>query len=256
MRAEIIVDGTLADFGSLSARNLVTGSDGRATTVYTAPAAPRIAVDSGTIVTIAITPIGSDFGNTATRSASIRLVPPGIVVPPDGLRPAFTFTPSAPTDNQAVLFDASTSTSAPNNPIVAYSWNFGDGKTGSNITTSHAYATPGTYIVMLTISDAYGRTAQATQSLTVSGGVDPTAAFTISPTDPLINQQVFFNAAASKAAPGRKISKYEWDFGDGAFGSGQTVSHAYALARSYVVTLTVTDDAGRKATATGTVAPK
>ena len=37
LRAEIVVDGTLVDFGSLSARTLVTGSNGRATVTYTAP---------------------------------------------------------------------------------------------------------------------------------------------------------------------------------------------------------------------------
>jgi PKD repeat protein len=256
LRAEIQVDGILADFGSLSARNLVTGNDGRATTVYTAPAAPRLAVDNGTVVTIVITPVGSDFGNSSTRSASIRLVPPGVVVPPDGLRPAFTFTPSTPTDSQAVLFDASTSTSAAGNPIVGYSWSFGDGRSGSGVTASHAYSTAGTYIVTLTISDAYGRTAQATKSVAVSGGVNPTAAFTSSPSDPQVNQPVNFNASASRAAPGRTITKYDWDFGDGTFGTGPITSHTYALPRSYVITLTVTDDSGKKGTTTGTVTPK
>src|SRR5204863_178244 len=40
MRAEISVGGVRTDFGSISARNLVTDSNGRATLVYTAPAAP------------------------------------------------------------------------------------------------------------------------------------------------------------------------------------------------------------------------
>ena len=35
-----------------------------------------------------------------------------------------------------------------------------------------------------------------------------------------------------------------------------STSHSYGLARSYVVVLTVTDDSGKKATATGTVAPR
>src|SRR5258708_789080 len=40
VRADMAVGGVAADFGTLSARNLVTGSDGRATIMYTAPAAP------------------------------------------------------------------------------------------------------------------------------------------------------------------------------------------------------------------------
>jgi chitodextrinase len=256
LRTEIEVGGVLADFGSLSARSLVTGSDGRASAVYTAPPSTRSPVDNGTIVTIVVTPIGSDFGNASSRSASIRLVPPGVVVPPDGLKPSFTFSPSLPTDSQPVLFDASASTSAAGNPIVGYSWNFGDGRVGSGVTTSHAYATAGTYIVQLTISDAYGRTAQASSSVTVGAAVNPTAAFSISPADPLVNQPVNFNAAASRAAPGRTITKYEWDFGDGTFGTGQITSHVYSLPRAYVVILTVTDDTGKKGTVTGNISPK
>ncbi|MEO7274127.1 MAG: PKD domain-containing protein [Vicinamibacterales bacterium] len=253
LRAEVQIAGIRADFGSLSARNLVTGTDGRATVVYTAPAAPAVAVDNGTLVDIVITPVGTDFNNTAPRTAAIRLVPPGIVVPPDGLKPLFTFTPNAPVDSQAVLFDASTSSSAPGNPIAGYSWNFGDGGRGTGVTASHSYATAGTYVVALTISDGLGRTAQKSESLTVGAGLDPTAAFSSSPADPLVNQPVNFNAAASKPAPGRTIRSYAWDFGDGTFGSGMIASHAYGLPRSYVVTLTVTDDSGKKGTSSATV---
>jgi len=256
MRVEILVDGVLADFGTLSARTLFTGPDGTAVVFYTAPSAPSVSVDNGPIVTIAVTPIGTDFNNSSTRTAALRLVPPGIVVPPNGLKPEFTFTPSAPTDSQTVLFDASSSTSTTNNPITGFSWDFGDGGRASGVTASHAFGSPKTFVVTLTVSDAIGRTAQKTQSITVAPGASPTAAFVSSPADPLVNQLVNFNASASRATPGRTIVKYEWDFGDGKFGTGLTTSHAYTLARSYIVTLTVTDDSGKVGTATGTVTPK
>lgn len=38
------------------------------------------------------------------------------------------------------------------------------------------------------------------------------------------------------------IDKYAWDFGDGSTGEGKSVSHAYAKAGDFTVTLTVTDD--------------
>lgn len=256
MRADITVGGVHADFGSLSARNLVTGSDGRASLVYTAPAAPSVSVDNGTIVDIVITPVGTDYANTTSRTASIRLVPPGSVAPPDGLKPNFTFTPSAPVDSQTVLFDASGSTSAAGNPIVSYSWNFGDGGRGSGVTAGHSYTTAGSYVATLTISDAFGRSAQKSANVVVLAGVNPTAAFTSSPNDPVVNQAVNFNASGTRAAPGHTIKSYEWDFGDGVFASGITTTHTYGLARSYVVVLTVTDESGKKGTATGTVAVK
>ena len=125
LRAEISVAGVKADFGSLSARNIVTDSNGRATLVYTAPAAPSgPAVDPNTFIDIVVTPIGTDAGNATPRLASIRLIAPGVVIPPDGLQPKFTFNPTAPTDHQNVLFDASTSTGSPSNPIATYALEF------------------------------------------------------------------------------------------------------------------------------------
>src|ERR1043165_8371466 len=40
VRLSMVVNGVPQDFGTLSARTVVTGSDGKATTVYTAPPAP------------------------------------------------------------------------------------------------------------------------------------------------------------------------------------------------------------------------
>jgi PKD repeat protein len=212
--------------------------------VYTAPAAPPVTTDDFTVVDIVVTPIGSDFNNTALRAASIRLVPPGVVIPPDGLMPSFTFTPTTPSDNQTVLFDASAS--QPIGGIAEYRWNFGDGRTGSGRTTTHAYSSPGTYAVTLTIIDGFNRAASSVQSITVGAGAGPTAAFVFSPAAPAPGQTVFFNAAGSRAAPGSTIAGYRWDFGDGVIvDGGVTINHAFAAAGEYRVTLVVTDSAGR-----------
>ena len=49
------------------------------------------------------------------------------------------------------------------------------------------------------------------------------------------------------------ITSYEWNFGDGATGSGPTAAHTYAAIGPYVVTLTVTDDNGLVGTASRSV---
>jgi PKD repeat protein len=253
---EISVGGVKADFGSLSARNIVTGSDGRATFVYTAPAAPSgPSVDPNTTVEILVTPIGADAANAVTRLASIRLIATGVVIPADGLSPAFTFTPSSPADHQNVLFDASTSTATPSNPITTYSWNFGDGRTGSGKTVTHAFDTPGTYAVTLTIGDQYNRTAQSTQPIDVAGGVLPTASFLTSPIAPRVGENVNFNGSASQAATGRTIRTYAWDFGDGTqkTTTGPITAHDFVTAGTFAVTLVVTDDAGRQGVANQSV---
>ena len=257
LRAEILVNGSNFDFGSLSARSIVTGADGRATLVYTAPPAASMAVDGFTIVEIVVTPVGNDFGNAAARKAAVRVVPPGTITPPDGLAPYFTMTPTNPTDHQRVLFEACGDPARPcapgNNPVATYSWSYGDGHTGTGRTASHDYSTPGTYVATLTLIDGYGRSASSSQSFTVGPGTNPTAAFTFSPTEPLPNTTVHFNATGSRAAPGRTIVSYSWDFGDGsAPGTGPQVSHFYR-AGTFTVTLVVTDDAGRTGVTSVTV---
>ena len=260
MRVEIVVGGVTTDFGFLSARNIVTGTDGRASAVYTAPAAPSVAVDSLTVVEIVVTPVGSDFQNSSTRRASIRLVPPGFVVPADGLRPHFVFTPGEPLENQSVLFQACTDPDQPvcapaNNPIESYSWNFGDGRTGSGATATHAYRAAGSFTATLTITDFFGRSASTSQQVTVGAGLIPTAAFVFSPTAPRVGQTIAFNASGSIAPAGRRIVSYTWDFGDGTGprSGGQTINYSYTVAAAYNVTLVVTDDTGKTASITTTV---
>lgn len=254
LRAEINVDGVFADFGALSARNIVTDSQGRATLVYTAPAAPPIPVDTNTIVNIVVTPIGADFNNSTSRLVTIRLVPPGGIQVPSNLSPNFTMTPEAPEDNQTVLFEACGNADAPcapaNNPVASYTWNFGDGASGSGRFAQHAYATAGTYLVTLRVTDAAGRSADTTRSLVVGASTLPSANFTFSPTAPRAGTSVSFNASTSFTnEPGRQIASYSWDFGDGSplvVTGNQIVFHTFGAAGSYRVTLVVTDTAGRK----------
>lgn len=247
LRAEIRVDGQAVDFGTLSARSIVTNGDGRATLVYTAP---TVLAPVESLVDINVTPIGTDYANAVARNVTIRLVPTGVVLPPSGLVPAFTFSPTAPQQGQGVFFDAGTSTAPSTNPITEYRWDFNDGRTATGRTTQHAFSTAGTYFVRLTVSDALGRAATTTQSVTVAQGAAPTADFAFSPTNPQPNDEVRFNAAASTAAAGRTIVRYVWDLGDGTTATGQQVTRRYTQARTYNVTLTVTDDIGRTSTVT------
>jgi len=85
-----------------------------------------------------------------------------------------------------------------------------------------------------------------------------TASFTISPTAPTTTDTVFFNGSASAGSAGSTITTWAWDFGDGTTTSASvpTVSHLYATANTYVVSLTVTDSGGRTGTTTVNVAVK
>ncbi|MBI2448446.1 lamin tail domain-containing protein [Candidatus Microgenomates bacterium] len=77
-------------------------------------------------------------------------------------------------------FDGSGSSDS-DGTIVSYSWDFGDSMSGSGATTSHSYATEGTYNVILTITDNDGATGQDTMVVTVSA---PPPAYTPPPEEP------------------------------------------------------------------------
>jgi large repetitive protein len=257
VRVEIVVGGQLQDFGTLSAKSVATGDDGRARVVYTAPPRPAETVDRESVVTLRVTPIGNDYTADVKRTVDVRLVTPGVILPPNpGVPvPQFTMTPSNPAMLTTVVFDASATRDDGTicGAACTYAWDFGDGNTGSGIFSSHQYRWPGTFQVRLTVTDARGASASTAQPITVGGGTPPTATFTFSPTTPAISQPIFFTAEASRPATGRSIVSYDWNFGSGRTGSGVTISKTYDTAGSYSVTLTVTDDAGQQGTTQQTV---
>ena len=77
--------------------------------------------------------------------------------------------------NLSCSFDGSTSSDPDNDPLT-YSWDFGDGSTGSGATTSHLYAKSGTYTVKLTVSDGRGGVSTDTATVAPSGTVAAIAA--------------------------------------------------------------------------------
>jgi len=75
--------------------------------------------------------------------------------------------------------------------------------------------------------------------------ISPTASFTYSPENPVVNQTITFNASSSYD-PDENITSYEWDFGDGNTTNitEPIITYSYASAGTYNINLTVTDDGG------------
>lgn len=69
----------------------------------------------------------------------------------------------------------------------------------------------------------------------------PIAIFTPSKTEPLVDEQVTFDASNSYDPDGT-IESWNWDYGDGNAETGVTVEHAYTTTGTYTVTLTVKDN--------------
>ncbi|QAA77296.1 MAG: hypothetical protein BIP78_1530 [Candidatus Bipolaricaulis sibiricus] len=80
----------------------------------------------------------------------------------------------------------------------------------------------------------------------------PTASFTFSPSNPLVNQWITFDGRGS-SDPDGTITAWAWNFGDGATGTGSQIQKRYSAAGTYTVTLTVTDNRGATGTTTRTV---
>jgi PKD repeat protein len=244
MRVEIAVDGFITDFGRLSARNVVSDANGKASVTYTAPA-PVFGITSTVNVDILVTPSESDFGNATARSVTIHVVPTGIIGPPSS--PFIpNFAPPTATVGNLATFDATVTGSSTTSAVATFVWDFGDNDSEVGQTVQHRFAEPGTYLVTLGLIDTLGRTNSVSKSVTVGQGTVPTADIIASPTSPAVGQTVNFSGAGSTAEPGHQIVDYSWNFGDGTLGSGQLVQHAYQASGEYTVTLKVTDEVGRK----------
>lgn len=161
----------------------------------------------------------------------------------------FTAAPTSGPSPLPVSFDA-TGSSDLGGRIDSYSWSFGDGHTGTGVSTTHMYTLVGTFTAVLTVTDNYGGTSTASTTIEVTEPLNdpPVAAFTGTPATGQAPLTVQFNAGTS-ADPDGTIDSYVWDFGDGHTGTGPTETHTYTNAGVYVVLLTVTDDEGATDTA-------
>ena len=75
--------------------------------------------------------------------------------------------PSAGTAPLTVTFDGSGSTD-PFGSVTSWAWAFGDGTTGTGVTTTHVYSTPGTYVATLTVTDNGNLSNTASTSIAVN----------------------------------------------------------------------------------------
>ena len=150
--------------GTLSHVDVVTGSDGRATFVVTAPALSTPADK----ITVSATPVGNNFDNALPRLLTIGLTGTLNATRPS---PSFTVAPDVLKAPGAVVVDASGTTDEGDlcGDRCTYSWSFGG--LGAGVTTgmvvSRTNTAAGSYVVTLTVTDNAGSANSTTRVVTV-----------------------------------------------------------------------------------------
>jgi PKD repeat protein len=163
----------------------------------------------------------------------------------------FTATPLVGAAPLTVTFNASAS-SYEGHAITYYSWNFGDGVTGTGMTTSHTYspATTTTYHVVLRIIASDNTEGTATKDITVTtstptpGTNNPTASFTTAPNKVVAPKRIICDGGNSAAVAGRTLTEWIWRFGDGtspsSLNTDAPIQHRYTTVTQAEETFTIT----------------
>jgi heat shock protein HslJ len=183
---------------------------------------------------------------------------------------------------QIVIFDGSQSTGQ--SPIVSWRWEFGDRNSASGLIVQHAFASPGTFAVQLTVTDQRGKTNTATRQILIvpaptavpSQVPSPTATLpppatqvpppTATPQPEIIPPQARISAPSSgyigepvkiDASGSREgsspIVSYTWSFGNGTGQQASPNANTTAVYNStgmYEITVVVADANGQTSSAT------
>jgi parallel beta-helix repeat protein len=156
------------------------------------------AVPPGAVVTATAT-----AADGSTSEFSLGMAGTAVELPVADAGPDQTADEAAP-----VRFDG-TGSSDPAGGGLTYSWNFGDGATGSGPRPVHVYADDGVYTVTLVVRDARGIESADTAVVTVRN-VAPTAAV-VSVSDPRVEATaITVTGAASDPANGSDPLTFSW----------------------------------------------
>ncbi len=141
-----------------------------------------------------------------------------------------------------IVFDG-TSSHDPDGKELTYAWDFGDGKTGIGVKTTHKYDKPGDYAVKLKVTDD-AKNAELSHETTIQVHVNQPPVADAGPDMTVCGTTVTFDATKS-VDPDGSVVTYTWDFGDKSKPeSGATPTHTFPRSGTYTVSLTIGDNSG------------
>lgn len=121
---------------------------------------------------------------------------------------------------------------------TSWHWDFGDGTSSTEQNPTHTYASPGTYTITLTVTNAYG-TASSSQTLHVAPPSSVSFTYTVDGPELSTGTPIWFQGLISSDA-----TSWRWYFGDGATSEERNPTHTYSKTGTYRVTLTATNEYG------------
>lgn len=151
-------------------------------------------------------------------------------------------TPDTLETDESGTFEATIANEEDADEPLTYTWDYGDGSTGSGLLTNHSYGSAGEYTVQFRASNEGGADSSSA-SLTVVEPPQPAQITSVNaqPNPAEEGQQVRFSANVQGDTPLQR----SWSFGDGNSGSGSSPSHTYESAGQYTVELQASNNAGQ-----------
>ena len=217
--------------------------DSTPTSSGASPAAHVYAAAGNYTITLTTT---DGWGKSASTTRAV-----GLSEPPGNTAPHVDFTATCASFTVCQMNSAGTTDAE--GDTLRYSWSWGD-LTAATTTASpsHTYATTGTYEIVLTVTDVWGKVGTATRSVTITEPASNGAPSAVIASGTCATFTTCAMSATGSSDPdtatGDGIRNYVWTWGDGTpdtTGTSASESHLYAVPGTYTVTLRVLDKWGR-----------
>lgn len=167
--------------------------------------------------------------DTLRKNGFVRILPPVVSIvniPAEGCVPLF-YTPVV--NVQSV------------DPVVSWSWDFGDGATGTGPNPQHTYTAQGTYTLKVYFTTAGGCTDSVIAQNAVRAGTRLIPNFVATPRIGCAYQPIHFTDLTTGGTPG----SWQWYFGDGGSSTEQNPTYYYQDTGYFNVTLIVNNNGCR-----------